>query len=293
MRRCNLKLLIILPVIFVLLILIVVIESARECALLKTTTYNIYTKGIFSKERPVKIALLSDLHNCFSNKGKKIIDIVKREKPDLIILAGDMLLSHSDQLENNKKTAGLINNLCELAPVYFGMGNHETAVSEESRFKHLWSRFSEELSDKVVLLRNSSADINIDEKKINIYGLELQKKYYKRFSNLKPTKEEIDKLIAKNDSGDYNILIAHNPDFFETYADWGADLILSGHNHGGMVRIPGLGGIISPKPVIFPKYDYGLYRRNDTIMIVSGGMGSHSVKIRINNKPELVILKLM
>lgn len=293
MRRCNLKLLIILPVIFVILILIVFAESARECALLKTTTYNIYTKGIFSKEEPVKIAMLSDLHNCFSNESKKILDMIKREKPDFIVLAGDMILSHTDQLENNKKTAALINNLCELAPVYFGMGNHETAVSGESRLRHLWLSFSKELSDKVVLLRNSSVDINFNGKKINIYGLELQKKYYKRFSKLKPTKEEIDKLIAKNDSGDYNILIAHNPDFFKTYVDWGADLILSGHNHAGMVRIPGLGGVISPKPVIFPKYDYGLYRKNDTIMIVSGGMGAHSVKIRINNKPELVILNLI
>lgn len=287
------KLFIILLIIFFVAVLIVFAESIRECKLLSTTVYEIDTRGVFSSEKPVKIAVLADLHNSFLNDGDRIIGAVRKEQPDIIIVAGDMLLSHSDQQMGNEKTAELINRLCDIAPLFYGMGNHETAVSSRSYLKHLWPDFLNNLTNKEALLRNLSKNIYVKGKKINIYGLELPEKYYKRFNNLKPTVEEIDNLIGKSDNTAYNILIAHNPDFFNQYAKWGADLILSGHNHGGMVRIPFFGGIISPRPAIFPKYDYGLFKDEGAIMIVSAGMGSHSIKIRLNNKPELVIVKLI
>lgn len=287
------KLFIILLIIFFVAVLIVFAESIRECKLLSTTVYEIDTRGVFSSEKPVKIAVLADLHNSFLNDGDRIIGAVRKEQPDIIIAAGDMLLSHSDQQMGNEKTAELINRLCDIAPLFYGMGNHETAVSSRSYLKHLWPDFLNNLTNKEALLRNLSKNIYVKGKKINIYGLELPEKYYKRFNNLKPTVEEIDNLIGKSDNTAYNILIAHNPDFFNQYAKWGADLILSGHNHGGMVRIPFFGGIISPRPAIFPKYDYGLFKDEGAIMIVSAGMGSHSIKIRLNNKPELVIVKLI
>ncbi|MBD5096843.1 MAG: hypothetical protein HDT40_07565 [Lachnospiraceae bacterium] len=287
------KLFIILLIIFLVVVLIVFAESMRECRLLSTTVYEIDTRGIFSSKNPVKIAVLADLHNSFLNDGERIIGAVRKEQPDIIIAAGDMLLSHSDQQRENKKTAELINRLCDIAPLFYGMGNHETAVSNRNHLKHLWPDFLNNLTNKETLLRNISKNIYVKGKKINIYGLELPEKYYKRFNKLKPTVEEINNLIGKSDNDAYNILIAHNPDFFKQYAKWGADLILSGHNHGGMVRIPFFGGIISPRPAIFPKYDYGLFKDEGAIMIVSGGMGSHSIKIRLNNKPELVIVKLI
>lgn len=287
------KLFIILLIIFFVAVIIVVAESMRECRLLSTTVYEVDTRGVFSSKNPVKIAVLADLHNSFLNDGDRIIDAVRKEQPDIIIAAGDMLLSHSDQRRENEKTAKLINSLCGIAPLFYGMGNHETAVSNRSHLKHLWPDFLSNLTNKEVLLRNLSKNIYVKGKKINIYGLELPEKYYKRFNKLKPTVEEINNLIGKSDNAAYNILIAHNPDFFKQYAKWGADLILSGHNHGGMVRIPFFGGIISPRPAIFPKYDYGLFKDEGAIMIVSAGMGSHSIKIRLNNKPELVIVKLI
>ncbi len=287
------KLLIILLIIFFVAVFVVIVESIRECRLLDTTVYEVDTKGGFSSGNPVKIAVLADLHNSFLNDGEKIISAVRKAQPDIIIAAGDMLLSHSDQQGANKKTAELINGLCDIAPFFYGMGNHETAMSDRSYLKHLWPDFLNNLTNKEALLRNSSKNIYLKGKKINIYGLELPEKYYKRFNKLKPTGEEIDNLIGKSDNAAYNILIAHNPDFYKQYAMWGADLILSGHNHGGMVRIPFVGGVISPRPAIFPKYDYGLFQEEDAKMIVSGGMGSHSIKIRLNNKPELVIVTLI
>ena len=92
--------------------------------------------------------------------------------------------------------------------------------------------------------------------------------------------------------GAYNILVAHNPDYFGAYEKWGANLVLSGHNHGGLVRIPFIGGVISPRLHIFPKYTYGLYESSGTKMLLSNGLGSHSLKIRVNNIPEIVFIQI-
>ena len=104
--------------------------------------------------------------------------------------------------------------------------------------------------------------------------------------------EYLDGLIGKAEEESYQILLAHNPEYFETYADWGADLTLSGHVHGGIMRLPVLGGVISPKLVLFPKYDGGHFIRKDAHMVLSRGLGMHTIPIRIFNPAELVLIHL-
>ena len=104
--------------------------------------------------------------------------------------------------------------------------------------------------------------------------------------------EEIREHIGEANEETYNILLAHNPEYFVSYALWGADLTLSGHFHGGSVRLPFVGGVISPKLQLFPKYDYGLHEKYAKKMIVTSGLGSHSVALRINNPAEVVIIDL-
>ena len=87
--------------------------------------------------------------------------------------------------------------------------------------------------------------------------------------------------------------LTNNPEYFNRYAEWGADLVISGHLHGGMVRIPGLGGMMSPKFKLMPEYDYGMFEYGDSMMLVSRGLGAHTIKVRINNNPELVNLKIL
>ena len=86
--------------------------------------------------------------------------------------------------------------------------------------------------------------------------------------------------------------MAHNPDYFEEYAAWGADLVLSGHVHGGMMRLPILGGVVSPAFKLFPKYDGGLFQQGKSTMILSRGLGMHTIPIRIFNPGELILLKI-
>lgn len=84
-----------------------------------------------------------------------------------------------------------------------------------------------------------------------------------------------------------NILIAHNPDYFEEYAKWGADLVLSGHVHGGIMRIPFLGGVLAPSYRIFPKYDGGVFKEGKSVMLLGRGLGSHTIQLRFFNPAEL------
>ncbi|MFR8545685.1 MAG: metallophosphoesterase, partial [[Clostridium] scindens] len=103
--------------------------------------------------------------------------------------------------------------------------------------------------------------------------------------------EEIESRVGTADSS-YQILLAHNPAYVAAYRKWGADLILSGHLHGGIVRIPGIGGVIAPDFTLFPKYSGDIYREEDATVVVSKGLGAHSVPIRLLNPAEMVVLVL-
>ena len=93
-------------------------------------------------------------------------------------------------------------------------------------------------------------------------------------------------------AGGYQILLAHNPAYVPVYKEWGADLILSGHLHGGVMRIPGIGGVIGPDFTIFPKYSGDIYREGDATIVVSKGLGVHSIPVRLFNPAELIVLEM-
>ena len=95
------------------------------------------------------------------------------------------------------------------------------------------------------------------------------------------------------DKDDYTILLSHRPELFETYVNCGVDLVFSGHAHGGQFRLPFIGGLVAPNQGLFPQYDSGLYTKGDTNMIVSRGLGNSIIPIRFNNRPEIVLLKII
>ena len=105
-------------------------------------------------------------------------------------------------------------------------------------------------------------------------------------------KETITKLLGTPNKDEYNILLMHTPTFFEAYEDWGADLILSGHIHGGLIRLPFVGGVFSPDRKLFPKYCYGKYELDNSTMIVSGGLSRGETGFRLFNRPEIVTITL-
>ena len=102
----------------------------------------------------------------------------------------------------------------------------------------------------------------------------------------------ISKLVGSASKDKYQVLIAHNPQYFPEYADWGADLSLAGHVHGGIIRLPLLGGVVSPSIALFPKYDGGEFKIGSKRMILSRGLGTHTIHVRMFNPGEIDVIRL-
>lgn len=269
----------------------------------KVTKYRIRVgEGHRRPDAPFSAVLLSDLHNAsYGENNSRLLSEIRSINPEVVLVAGDMLTS---TIEPQMDAAiALMNELTRKYPVYYANGNHESRLRKENEeaqepYENK-SETSGEYYDKymsairsygVHLLENTSETLEILHMPIRIWGLELPLEYYGHFHSAVLTAGKIEELLGKPDTAAYQILLAHNPCHFEAYAAWGADLTLSGHLHGGIIRLPLLGGVVSPQCRLFPKYDRGLFSKGDAKLVVSAGLGSHTVNIRINNPPELVVL---
>ena len=204
-----------------------------------------------------------------------------------------MITSCMEKWSDYSDTLAFIKRLADLYPVYYGMGNHEERLKRrpEKFPQGEYERLTESLK-KINAPIIDNDKIILNELGITIYGINIEHRFYQKvITKTLPIGYIKDKLGDIN-KDTYNILIAHNPEHFKTYSDWGADLVLSGHVHGGIIRLPLLGGVISPALKLFPKYDGGLFTQNASNMVLSRGIGSHTVPIRVNNKAELILIEL-
>ncbi|MCR5719897.1 MAG: metallophosphoesterase [Lachnospiraceae bacterium] len=240
----------------------------------------------------VKAVIISDLHNKqYGKENEKLIKAIKDQAPDLIICAGDIMTAKPGKTVDI--ATGFIKKINEIAPVYYGMGNHEyRAGIYLDKYKDMYEKLISGLNEgNVSPLINEKREFK--DTGINIYGLQIDREYYKRFNCPEMEKEYIEGLLGTPEGEHFNILIAHNPFYFETYVEWGADLVLSGHVHGGVVRVPVWGkGFISPNLRIFPKYDGGVFIKGHTTMILSRGLGGHTIPFRMFNPGEVIVLEI-
>ncbi len=239
-----------------------------------------------------KILHLSDLHSKnYGEEGEILASACADFEPDIIVFTGD-LYSRSSNLFSIKRALPLMKALRRTAPVYYVWGNHETDIPEKARYMD-----SLLVQEGIKVLHSQKTEIYVGCAHINLYGLDIDMRYYRNadggYSQLPAVNEKYVRYqLGECDRKDYNILLAHNPMPFMQYAEWGADLTLSGHCHGGIIRLPGEIGLFSPERTLFPKYTKGLYRcrteYGDHIMEVSAGLG----KFRLNN-PEMVSLCIL
>lgn len=265
-----------------------------------TVRYSIRSNKIPETLDGVRLAVLADLHNCIGKeKQKDMLGALKRERPEAILIAGDMVTEHSKfgrYRISFREAEQFLRSLSAHWPVSYENGNHEQRWKQNeanhcSRYEDYKRRLQE---DGVCFLENASAELSLrGQSGIRVTGLELPRRFFHKGRLAKLDSEEITGLVGPADPDSFQILLAHSPQFFEAYMDWGADLVLAGHFHGGMVRLPVLGGVISTYYRLFPKYDHGLFRRGDQQMIVSSGLGMHTIPLRIHNPEELVIVELM
>lgn len=242
-------------------------------------------------KKECKFVLISDVHNkVYGEDNALFIKTVKKINPDFIILAGDLVTSSPN--EDMEPGIALVKALSSDYKVYFGLGNHEEKIKQQrDKFQDQFALLKKNLTHpNIVWLENES--VEIPKYNIKITGLALALQYFAHFQLRKMEKDYLKNVIGTPDRTKCNLLIAHNPDYFSEYAKWGADLVLSGHVHGGIMRLPLIGGVISPSYRLFPKYDGGVFQENDAVMLLGRGMGSHTIPFRFFNPAQLYAVTL-
>ena len=226
-----------------------------------------------------RIAHVSDLHNEeFGKENKRLIKLIKKSNPDIIVITGDLIDSRDTNIEVALRFA---EHAMEIAPCYYVTGNHEARVDEYKKLKDGLIELG------VVVLENDSAIIEKSGDYIALLGTEDPS--FKAGNN----ETVMTKALQEIASGEeYTILLSHRPELFNIYSDYFIDLVLAGHAHGGQFRLPFIGGLVAPDQGYFPQYDSGEYIHRDTVMIVSRGIGNSIIPIRFNNRPEVVLVVL-
>lgn len=272
---------------FFKIILIIIIMTSLylyyENNKLQISNYNIINDSIPNDFNNYKILQISDFHNTKSKiLTKDLIKEIKKQNPNIIVLTGDIIDSRKIDINI---AINFIKEINDIAPIYFISGNHEANINN-------YQEFQDKLKENnVIILDNKVQILEMNESKINLIGIDdpmMKHSPYESDEDIVNSELKLIDYYKKN----YSILLSHRPELFETYVNNDIDLVLSGHSHGGQIRIPFIGGLVAPNQGLFPKYTSGKNENNKTTMIISRGIGNSILPFRINNRPELIIITL-
>ena len=251
-----------------------------------------YTVALQNLSGPVRIVLLSDLHGkSFGRENSRLIAKIQEQSPDAIFLDGDMIDRSADSADV-QELLRLIERLHEIAPVYFAPGNHELEYMQTDA-----SLLTQVAEAGAVVVNDSYVDVTIAGQPLRIGGTMGHAFYFGRSEEEFSSSPEYQFLKAFEDTDVPKICLAHMPDTFifnGAYNLWNVDLVLSGHTHGGLIRLPFIGGLYAPMQGWFPEYDRGYFRLGEHMqMVISAGLSGHGIIPRINNPPEIVVIDLV
>ena len=236
-----------------------------------------------------RFVLITDQHGVsYGNDNEYLLKVIRRLKPDAVLIAGDMTVR--TQLSTLKPAYSLLKRLARDYPVYYSLGNHEYKMSVKLAEDTYRKYEAALLSAGVHVLRNTHEYGNLKGDSFCFYGLEIPMEYYKKPCSPRLSCEAIRNLIGTSDADGFQVLLAHNPKYGDTYFKWGADMIVSGHYHGGIVRFSEHHGLTSPQYLLFPRYCCGDFHKNNSHMFVSAGLGEHTLPLRIHNPRELLVI---
>lgn len=257
----------------------------------RTKSYKIQTDKV-NDSRGARFAVLTDLHGLvFGKNHALLIEAIRKAGPDAVLILGDMIVrsEHSSFPE----AENLLLQLAEEFRVYYALGNHEYKLLISQEHKSIYLDYEKRLTKAgICFLHNEHTDLEIRGTAYTFYGLELPIEYYRKPRSPKLSLTEMELLLGQPDPNSVNILLAHNPKYGDTYFSWGADLTLSGHYHGGILRFNENHGLACPQYLLFPPYCCGEFHRGAKHMIVSAGLGEHTVPVRIHNPRELIMVTI-
>ncbi len=263
-------------IIFILLILAVFVYDSNSR--IATEEYPVSSLKLPDAFNGYRIVQLSDLHGkSFGSSNSQLVSAVKAAKPDIIIITGDLIENKS----SGAWARNLITKLTAIAPVYFVTGNHEWASGG------LVELFEILKDCGATALRNDYVVLSRGKDSIVLAGVDDPN----GFADQK-TPQQLFSEVKAEQPNKYSVLLAHRNTMKDTYAATGADLVLTGHGHGGIIRLPFIGGLLSTDRALFPKYDAGFYIKDKTVMFVSRGLGPIWNIPRFLNNPEIAVLVL-
>ena len=227
-----------------------------------------------------RIAQVSDLHN--SSIAHNVLAMLREAQPDIIAITGDLIDSRNLDIA---AALDFATEAVKIAPCYYVPGNHESRLEE---YRQL---FDDLAALGVTVLEDTSVTLQRDGQAIYLLGV-LDPSFKTDYVLTWEAKTMEESLIPISREEGFTILLSHRPKFLDLYAKYSIDLVLAGHNHGGQVRLPFVGGLYSPDEGFFPEYDAGLYQQDNTQMVVSRGIGNSVIPLRFNNRPEVVLITL-
>jgi predicted MPP superfamily phosphohydrolase len=264
----------ILPVLAILVILTLIALDER----LILRTYTVASPKLTAE---VRLAVVTDFHS--SDNADDVVAMVASCAPDAVLLVGD-LFDDDTQNRPTERTLSLMRQLSALYPCYYVSGNHEAWTGEMDAL------YQQTEEAGVTVLRMSSGVLTVRGQRIALCGI--PDPYEMVFSGAPDTEEQLRQAMENVDSADFTVLLAHRPELLAKYAQFPLDLVVSGHAHGGQVRIPGvLNGLYAPNQGWFPKLAGGAYTQDGTTLIVSRGLAVRTRLPRIFNRPEVVLVR--
>lgn len=264
----------ILPVLAILVVLTLIALDER----LILRTYTVVSPKLTAE---VRLAVVTDFHS--SDNADDVVAMVASCAPDAVLMVGDMF---DDDTANRptERTLSLMRQLSALYPCYYVSGNHEAWTGEMDAL------YQQTEEAGVTVLRMSSGVLTVRGQRIALCGV--PDPYEMVFSGAPDTEEQLRQALEDVDSADFTVLLAHRPEMLAKYAQFPLDLVVSGHAHGGQVRIPGvLNGLYAPNQGWFPKLAGGAYTQDGTTLIVSRGLAVRTRLPRIFNRPEVVLVR--
>lgn len=266
----------ILPVLAILVILTLIALDER----LTLRTYTVASPKLTAE---VRLAVVTDFHS--SDNADDVAAMTASCAPDAVLMVGDMF---DDDTQNRptERTLSLMRQLSALYPCYYVSGNHEAWTGEMDAL------YQQTEEAGVTVLRMSSGVLTVRGQRIALCGI--PDPYEMVYSGAPDTEEQIRQAMENVDSADFTVLLAHRPELLTKYAQFPLDLVVSGHAHGGQVRIPGvLNGLYAPNQGWFPKLAGGAYTQDGTTLIVSRGLAVRTRLPRIFNRPEVVLVRCL
>ena len=271
MKKIPHKKILILMLIIIILIAFCLFQNKH----LVITTYTYESEKLGADLDGYRIVQISDLHNAeFGKENKKLLETIRSCSPDIIVITGDLVDSNHTNVE---RAVAFVKEAVKIAPVYYVTGNHEYWLDpseNEQMMQGILAAGAYDLDDEAVCIEKGDSSfmlIGLDDQHLS---------------------DETLKNLLQEQKNELSIVLAHEPQYLQNYANAGADLVLTGHAHGGQIRLPFVGGIVAPDQGFLPEYTSGKYNRADTEMIVSRGLGNSIIPVRLFNYPEVVCVEL-